>query len=59
MGWFYGFKLHLLINDRGGLLGYRLTGGNVDDRNIVEAIADGLFGKLFGDKGYISQAVGV
>lgn len=57
MGWFYGFKLHLLINDRGGLLGYRLTGGNVDDRNIVEAIAEGLFGKLFGDKGYVSQSL--
>jgi hypothetical protein len=57
MGWFFGFKLHLLINDRGGLVGYRLTGGNVDDRNIVEAITDGLFGKLFGDKGYISQGL--
>jgi hypothetical protein len=55
MGWFFGFKLHLIINDRGGLLNCRLTAGNVDDRNAVEAMSDGLFGKLFGDKGYISQ----
>ena len=38
MGWFFGFKLHLIINDRGGLLGYRLTAGNVDDREVVEAM---------------------
>ncbi len=57
MGWFFGFKLHLIINDRGGLLGCRLTAGNVDDRSTVETMADGLFGKLFGDKGYISQSL--
>jgi hypothetical protein len=57
MGWFFGFKLHLLINDRGGLLGYRLTEGHVDDRTVVEAITEGLFGKLFGDKGYVSQSL--
>jgi hypothetical protein len=57
MGWFYGFKLHLIINDRGGLLGCHLTAGNVDDRSVVEKMADGLFGKLFGDKGYISQGL--
>jgi hypothetical protein len=57
MGWFLGFKLHLIINDRGGLLGCRLTAGNVDDRSVTEVMADGLFGKLFGDKGYISQSL--
>jgi len=57
MGWFYGFKLHLIINDRGGLLGCHLTAGNVDDRSVVGKMADGLFGKLFGDKGYISQSL--
>ena len=55
MGWFYGFKLHLLINDQGGLLSYRLTAGNVDDREVVEAMSECLFGKLFGDKGYVSR----
>ena len=55
MGWFYGFKLHLAINDRGELLGCYLTPGNVDDRRPVPRVARRLWGKLFGDKGYISQ----
>jgi hypothetical protein len=53
--WFYGFKLHLVINDRGELLSLRLTPGNCDDRRPVPELVKGLFGKLFGDKGYISQ----
>ena len=55
MGWFYGFKLHLVINDRGELLSVRLTPGNTDDRRPVPELVKGLFGKLFGDKGYVSQ----
>jgi hypothetical protein len=53
--WFYGFKLHLVINDCGELLSLRLTPGNTDDRRAVPELVKGLFGKLFGDKGYISQ----
>ena len=53
--WFYGFKLHLVINDCGELLALRLTPGNVDDRRPVPELVKDLFGKLFGDKGYISQ----
>lgn len=55
MGWFFGFKLHLAINERGDLLGVQLTPGNVDDRAAVPALAKRLHGKLFGDKGYISS----
>jgi transposase len=54
-GWFYGFKLHLVINDRGELLNVLLTPGNVDDRKPVPDLAKQLFGKLVGDKGYVSQ----
>lgn len=54
-GWFYGFKLHLIINERGELLAYRLTPANVDDRQPVPDLARELTGKLFGDKGYISK----
>jgi Transposase DDE domain len=54
-GWFYGFKLHLVINDRGELLNVLLTPGNVDDRKPVPKLVRQLFGKLFGDKGYISK----
>ncbi|MCC7129703.1 MAG: hypothetical protein B6D39_12605 [Anaerolineae bacterium UTCFX2] len=56
-GWFFGFKLHLVINDRGELLNVRLTPGNVDDRKPVPKLVGKLFGKIFGDKGYISQAL--
>jgi hypothetical protein len=55
MGWFYGFKLHLVINDRGELLGCYLTPGNVDDRRPVPQMVKDLWGRLFGDKGYISR----
>jgi hypothetical protein len=53
--WFYGFKLHLVINDCGELLNLKLTPGNVDDRVPVPQMVEQLFGKLFADKGYISQ----
>lgn len=55
MGWFYGFKTHLIVNDQGGILSFHFTVGNVDDREPVPRMAKGLFGKLFGDRGYISQ----
>jgi len=55
VGWFYGFKVHLVINDSGELLGVMITAGNVDDRKPVPAMTKKLFGKLFGDRGYISQ----
>lgn len=55
MGWFYGFKLHLVVNDRGELLAFQITPGNVDDRRPVDELTQGLTGKLVGDRGYISQ----
>jgi hypothetical protein len=55
MGWFYGFKLHLIINEYGELLAISLTPGNIDDRAPVPTMTKGLWGKLFGDKGYISK----
>ena len=58
LGWFYGFKLHLVVNERGELLSFCLTRGNVDDRQPVPALLErvrGRFGKLFGDKDSISQ----
>jgi transposase len=53
--WFYGFKLHLVINDEGEILACRLTPANVDDRRPVPDLTQGLFGKLIGDKGYLSK----
>jgi hypothetical protein len=54
-GWFFGFKVHFVVNDRGELLECVLTPGNVDDRKPVPQMVKRLFGKLFGDKGYLSQ----
>src|SRR5512139_1170254 len=56
-GWFFGFKLHLLFNDRGELLNLALTPGNVDDRKPVPRLVTRLFGKIFADKGYLSHAL--
>ncbi len=53
--WFYGFKLQLVVNDCGELLSVRLTPGNADDRRPVPEMVKRLFGKLFGDKGDVSQ----
>lgn len=56
-GWYYGFKLHLAVNERGEILGFYLTAANVDERETVDWITQDLWGKLIGDKGYISQAL--
>lgn len=57
MGFFFGFKLHLIINDRGEILNFVITPGNVDDRDPLknEKFVAKLIGKIFGDKGYISS----
>lgn len=55
MGWFYGFKLHFIINDRGEMISYCLTPANTDDRTPLNILTKKLRGKLFGDKGYISK----
>ena len=56
-GWFYGFKLHIVINHAGEILSFWLTPGNVDDRNlsVVNRVTKNLWGLLFGDRGYISR----
>jgi len=57
MDWFYGLKLHLVVNDCGELLACQITPGNVDDREPVPTLSRRLFGKLIADRGYISQAL--
>lgn len=54
-GWFFGFKLHLIFNDRGEILEVALTPGNVDDRKPVPQMVKRLFGKIFADRGYLSK----
>ena len=61
MDWFFGFKLHLVFNDQGEVMWLQLTPGNVDDRkgllSMVENPFPSIFGKLFGDLGYLSKAL--
>ena len=57
LGWFFGLKLHIIINDKGEILTFLLTPGNVDDREPLKCkrFHEKIFGKLVGDKGYIGQ----
>lgn len=59
MGRYYGFKLHLICNEKGELLNFMLARANVDDRNesVFNRLSDNVFGKLYADKGYISQTL--
>ena len=55
MGWFYGFKLHLVVNQNGEPIDVAISKGNRDDRKLVKQLCKRVQGKLFADKGYISQ----
>ena len=55
MGWFFGFKLHVVINHKGEIMACKITPGNMDDRTVLEHLTQSLKGKLYADKGYISQ----
>jgi len=54
-GWFFGFKLHIIINNKGELMNFKISAGNKDDRSVVNKLTQGLTGWLFGDRGYISK----
>lgn len=58
-GWFFGFKLHLIVNDKGELLDFVLSPANIDDRIPLKEgnILKNIYGKLFADRGYISQTL--
>ena len=55
LGWFFGFKLHLIVNEVGELLAFKVTTGNVNDRTPVKDWCQGLTGKLLADKGYLGK----
>lgn len=57
IGWFFGFKLHVIINHLGEIIRAHLTSGNVDDRKPVPDMVSGIFGDLFGDKSYLSNSL--
>jgi hypothetical protein len=55
MGWFFGLKLHLVINHKGEIMALKITSGNIADSTVLEEITQHLKGKLYADKGYISS----
>ena len=57
VGYFFSFKLHVIVNETGDILNFVITQGNVDDRTPVKEdnLLKNVFGKLFADRGYISQ----
>ena len=57
LGWFYGFKLHLVCNDKGQIIDFLITKANVDDRNPLKNknFHNKIFGKIYGDKGYLGK----
>lgn len=57
MGWFHGFKLHIIINDKGEILNFTITQANVDDRTPLKkkSFLDKIYGKLYADKGYVGK----
>lgn len=59
MGWFFGFKLHIIINDKGEILSFCLSKANTDDRNmnVISSLVANIFGRIYGDRGYISKTL--
>lgn len=59
MGWFFGFKLHLICNEKGELLNFMITPGGVDDRKPLEYrnFVGFIYGKLVGNKGYMGKSL--
>ncbi|PJI36520.1 IS982 family transposase [Acinetobacter pseudolwoffii] len=55
MGWFYGCKLHIVMNQLGEVVCSALSNGHVADIRMVEHLVEGLEAKLYADRGYISQ----
>jgi hypothetical protein len=55
MGWFFGFKLHLVINHLGEIMSFKITDAITDDRKPIPSLMKKLKGWLFADKGYIGQ----
>src|SRR3954452_4926680 len=55
MGWFYGLKLHFVINHKGQIMALKITPGNTADSTVLDEMTRHLVGKLYADKGYIGQ----
>ncbi|MCG2694890.1 IS982 family transposase [Candidatus Parcubacteria bacterium] len=57
MGWFFGFKLHIICNEKMEILKIKFTPGNTDDRKGLMQIWDDIFGMIIADAGYIGKNI--
>ena len=57
MGWFFGLKLHLILNHKGEIMAIKVTPGNTDDRKALKGMVKSLKGKCYADKGYLGKEV--
>ena len=57
MGWFFGLKLHFVINHKGQVVALKITPGNTADSTVLDDMTRHLTGKVYADKGYISHAL--
>lgn len=55
VGWFFGFKVHLVINNLGELIAFKITRGSISDSSVAGSLLSSLEGLAFGDKGYIGK----
>ena len=56
MGFFFGFKLHIIVNEVGQIVDFQITQANVDDRTpLKNNLLKRIWGKLYGDKGYVNK----
>ncbi len=55
VGWFFGFKLHVVVTSQGEVIDFSLTPGNIADNNsdLLEKLMKNIQGKVYGDKGYL------
>ena len=56
MGWFFGFKMHIIINDISQIMAIKITKGNIDDRTPIAELIKKLKGSIYTDKGYIGAS---
>lgn len=55
VGWFFGLKVHLVINNLGELMAFKITRGSVSDSSVAGSLLSSFEGLAFGDKGYIGK----
>lgn len=57
VGWFFGLKIHLVVNDRCELIAFKITQGSQHDNSVAQNLLKGLDGLAFGDKGYLGKKI--